>query len=161
MDIVLSEGQEMLKRSARELLRGECSSDLVRAMESDERGYPPQPWQRMAQLGWLGLPFPQRYGGGDGSFFDLALLVEELGYAAAPTPFLSSTLLGGLVLLEAGTANQKRSLLPGVASGELLLSLAYLNGDGDLDDIGAGAAAEPRGDGFVLHGVKQGEAARG
>ena len=155
MDIVLSEGQEMLKRSARELLRGECSSDLVRAMESDERGYPPQLWQRMAQLGWLGLPFPQRYGGGDGSFFDLALLVEELGYAAAPTPFLSSTLLGGLVLLEAGTANQKRSLLPGVASGELLLSLAYLNGDGDLDDIGAGAAAEPRGDGFVLHGVKQ------
>ena len=155
MDIVLSEGQEMLKRSARELLQGECSSDLVRAMESDERGYPPQLWQRMAQLGWLGLPFPQRYGGGDGSFFDLALLVEELGYAAAPTPFLSSTLLGGLVLLEAGTAVQKRSLLPGIVSGELLLSLAYLNGDGDLDDIGAGDAAVPTGDGFVLHGVKR------
>ena len=83
MDIVLSEGQEMLKRSARELLRAECSSELVRAMESDERGYPPQLWQRMAQLGWLGLPFPQRYGGGGGSFFDLALLVEELGRRCA------------------------------------------------------------------------------
>ncbi|MCZ6615376.1 MAG: acyl-CoA/acyl-ACP dehydrogenase, partial [Chloroflexi bacterium] len=155
MDIVLSEGQEMLKRSARELLRAECSSDLVRAMESDERGYPPPLWQRMAQLGWLGLPFPQRYGGGSGSFFDLALLVEELGYAAAPTPFLSSTLLGGLVLLEAGSTEQRRSLLPGVASGELLLSLAYLNGDGDPDDIGADDSAEPSGDGFVLHGVKR------
>ena len=60
MDIVLSEGQEMLKRSAREFLQGECSSDLVRAMESDERGYPPQLWQRMAQLGWLGLPITAR-----------------------------------------------------------------------------------------------------
>lgn len=87
MDIVLTEEQEMLQRSARAFLQQECPKDLVRAMETDQRGYPPQLWQRMAELGWLGWPFPSRYGGSGGDFFALALVVEELGYAAAPVPF--------------------------------------------------------------------------
>ena len=155
MDIVLTEAQEMLKRSARELLQRECPRELVRAMESDQRGYPPEIWRRMAALGWLGWPFPQEYGGSGGDFFELALLVEELGYAAAPTPFFSSIVLGGLALLEAGTPEQKRSLLPRVASGELLLSLAYLEGDGELEDTGVDTTAEAQGDGFVLLGTKR------
>jgi alkylation response protein AidB-like acyl-CoA dehydrogenase len=155
MDIVLTEEQEMLKRSARAFLQQECSKDLVRAMETDQRGYPPQLWQRMAELGWLGWPFPSRYGGSGGDFFALALVVEELGYAAAPVPFFSSIVLGGLTMLEAGTSAQKRSFLPRVASGTFLLSLAYLEGEDNLDDGSIGATAEPQGDGFVLRGVKR------
>ena len=154
MDIVLSEAQEMLKRSAREFLEQECPKDAVRAMESDERGYPPHLWQRMAELGWLERAFPQRYGGSGGDFFDLAILAEEIGYAAAPTPFFSSVILGGLVLLGVGSPEQRRLLLPVVASGELLLSLAYLEGGGEFCAGSVSTTAEGGSDGFVLRGVK-------
>lgn len=154
MDIVLTESQEMLKQSARTFLQEECPKTLVRAMETDERGYPPQLWQRMTELGWLAWPFPARYGGSDGDFFEFALLVEELGYAAAPTPFFASIIQGGLVLIEAGTATQKRALVPKVASGEILLSLAYMEPDGDVEGRSIGTTAKARGQGFVLQGTK-------
>jgi alkylation response protein AidB-like acyl-CoA dehydrogenase len=154
MDIVLTEAQEMLKRSARAFLQEACPKELVRAMETDPQGYPPRLWQRMAELGWLAWPFPSRYGGSDGNFFDLALLMEELGYAAAPTPFFSCLIQGGLVLLEAGTAAQKRALLPKVASGDMLPSLAYMEADGDPDGGSVGTTADVRHTGFVLRGAK-------
>ena len=154
MELVLTEAQRMLKSSAREFLERECPKDVVRAMEDDERGYLPETWRRMAELGWLGWPFPQEYGGSAGDFFDLALMVEELGYAAASTPFFSSVVMGGLLIAEAGSPGQRGELLPRIASGDLLLTAAYLEGGGEFDDAGISAAAEPDGDGFVLGGVK-------
>lgn len=155
MDIVLSEAQEMLKRSARELLQTECSVNIVRNMENDENGFPVQLWDRISRLGWNALPFPESYGGSSGSFFDLALLVEELGYSAAPVPFISSTVLGGFLIMEAGSIEQKAELLPKIASGETLLSLAYLDGDGGAEEVGVGNPVEPKLDGFLLSGVKK------
>lgn len=154
MRTVLTEAQTMLQRSARALLRDVCPTELVRAMEADERGYAPHLWQRLAELGWLAWPFPARYGGSDGDFFELALLTEELGYAAAPTPFFSSIVQAGLTLLEAGSEAQKQELLPQVATGELLLSLGYLEPGSVLDALHCETIAEPREGGFVLHGTK-------
>ncbi len=68
MNIVLTEAQQMLKRSARDFLQAECQPEHVRAMEADARGYAPQLWQQMAELGWLAWPFPAQYGGSDGDF---------------------------------------------------------------------------------------------
>ena len=66
MDLGLSETQQMLKSSAREFLAQECPLTLVRAMEEDEKGYSPQLWQQMVDLGWTGLAFPEEYGGTGG-----------------------------------------------------------------------------------------------
>ena len=154
MEIILSEAQEMLKRSARELLQRECPADLVAAMETDQLGYPPQLWQRMSQAGWLAWPFPEKYGGGGGDFFDLALLAEEMGYAAFPSPFFSSIVLGGLTLLEAGTEQQKRSLLPRVASGEIMISLAHLEVDLDTGDEEEEPTASIVDSGYMLQGSR-------
>ena len=154
MNLVLTEAQRMLKSSAREFLERECPKELVRAMETDDVGYSPETWRRMAELGWLGWPFPQEYGGSAGDFFDLALLVEEMGYAAAPTPLFSSVVMGGLLIAEAGSHAQKRELLPRVATGDLLLTVAYAEGNGELDDAGISATAERQGGEFVLRGVK-------
>ncbi|MCH8311030.1 MAG: acyl-CoA dehydrogenase family protein, partial [Chloroflexi bacterium] len=84
MDLALTEAQEMLKNSAREFLERECPTSLVRAMEDDERGYPAQLWEQMAGLGWMGLAFPQEFGGEGGSLTDLAVLLEEMGRAMLP-----------------------------------------------------------------------------
>ena len=87
MDLGLSEPQQMLKTSARDFLAQECPHALVRAMEDDPRGYPPDLWRKIADLGWLGLALPEAYGGTDGDFVDLCVLLEEMGRALLPTPF--------------------------------------------------------------------------
>ncbi len=154
MDIVLTDTQQMLKASARSFLQDACPKDVVRHMETDDRGYPPDLWRHMADLGWLAWPFPARYGGADGNFFELALLVEELGYAAAPTPFFSAIVLAGRLVLEAGTAAQKRQWLPRVAAGHTLISLAYLEEDGDPEGSSQGVTASQTVHGFTLRGTK-------
>lgn len=60
----------------------------------------------------MGLTFPERYGGSEGSFLDLAVLLYEMGYACLPGPFFSTVVLGGLTLLRAGSDAQKEKLLP-------------------------------------------------
>ena len=94
MDLGLNETQQMLKNSAREFLSQECPHTLVRAMEEDEKGYSPQLWQKMVDLGWTSLPFPEEYGGNGGNFLDLAVLLEETGRALLPGPFFSTVVLG-------------------------------------------------------------------
>ena len=94
MDLALDETQQMLKNSARDFLSRECTPEVVRAMEKDERGYSTELWDQMVTLGWTGLPFPEEHGGTAASFLDLAVLVEEMGRALAPVPFLSTVVLG-------------------------------------------------------------------
>ncbi len=91
MDFGLSEEQVMLKTSAREFLDKECPKKLVRAMMDDEKGYSPELWKKMADVGWQGLVFPGQYGGADSSFLDLAVLLEEMGRALVPGPFRTNS----------------------------------------------------------------------
>ena len=112
MDYSLNEGQEMLKKSARDFLASECPKSLVRQMVEDEKGYTPELWEKMAGLGWMGLAFPEKYGGTDGSFLDLVVLLEEMGRACLPGPFSSTVVLGGMTILDIGSEAQKQELLP-------------------------------------------------
>ena len=88
MNLSLSEEQEMLKRTACDFLSEKCPKSFVKQMEQDEKGYSPELWEEMANLGWLGLAFPQKYGGGGMSFLDLSVLLEKMGHACLPTPFV-------------------------------------------------------------------------
>ena len=115
MDFSLSEEQEMLKKVARDFLTDKCPKKLVREMEKDEKGYPPELWQEMAGLGWMGLIFPEKYGGSDMTFADLAVLLEEMGRACLPGPFFSTVILGGLPILSAGSDEQKEEYFPKIA----------------------------------------------
>ena len=98
-------------------------------MEQDQRGYPAELWERMAGLGWLGLPFPTEYGGSDGSLTDLAVLLEEFGRALVPGPFFNSVVVVGLTVLDAGTDAQRAEILPRIADGSLIATAALLERD--------------------------------
>ena len=74
MKLTLTEEQEMLKKTARDFLADKCTKKFVKQMEESEAGYSTELWQEMAELGWMGLAFPEKYGGGDMSFLDLAVL---------------------------------------------------------------------------------------
>ena len=124
MDFSFSEEQKMLRTTARDFLWDNCPKTLVRAMVEDEKGYTPELWRRMADMGWMGLVFPEKFGGADGSFFDLVVLLEEMGRACLPSPFFSTVVLSGFALLEAGNEQQRSEFLPKIASGDMIFTLA-------------------------------------
>jgi len=154
MDFGLSEQQEMLRRMARDFLSTECPKQLVREMEEDEKGYLPELWQKMAQLGWQGLPFPEEYGGSGGTFLDLAVLLEEMGRACLPGPFFSTVVLGGLTILDAGNEEQKRESLPRIAGGERIMTLALTESSGRYDAADMGVEATLSKEQYVINGTK-------
>lgn len=154
MDLAFTEEQEMLRKSARDFLAKKCPKTLVREMEEDERGYRPELWMEMAELGWLGLPFPEKYDGGGFSFLDLIVLLEEMGRACLPGPFLSTVVLGGLPILEWGTEQQKQYFLPKICHGEAILTLAFTEPSARYEAASVRTSAEPDGDDYVINGTK-------
>ena len=154
MDFDLNEEQEMLKTAARGFLSKECPKALVREMAQDESGHPVELWQKMAELGWPGLIVPEAYGGLGGGFLDLAVLLEEMGRACLPGPFFSTVVLGGLFLLNAGSEEQKQDLLPGVARGEVLLTLALTEPSAGYDAASVEVKAVADNGDYVISGTK-------
>ncbi|HEX4211093.1 MAG TPA: acyl-CoA dehydrogenase family protein [Candidatus Binataceae bacterium] len=153
MDFGFSEEQEMLRQSARGLLEKECPSTLVRRLMEDERGYDVELWQKFAELGWLGLVIPEEHGGSGLSFVDLVLVLEEMGSVVLPSPFIW-TVMFAEAIKRAGSAEQKRRLLPEIANGKLIATIAWQEPSGSWGADGIAMAARAEGSGFVLDGVK-------
>ena len=154
MDLGLNEIQQMLKNSAREFLSQECPLTLVREMEEDSRGYTNELWRQIVGLGWTGIAFPEQYGGTGGSFLDLAVLLEEIGRSLTPGPFFSTVVLGGFTVLDAGTDVQKQYILPGICSGQLLMTLALTEASATYEPWGIETTATREGDSFRISGQK-------
>lgn len=153
MDLSLNETQEMFKQTARDFLAAEFPTSLVRQIEATEQGYSPEMWRKMAELGWLGVPFPERFGGLDGSLLDVAVLAEELAQAAALSPYIS-TLLAGLLILRDGDEAQKERFLPKIAAGELIVSTALVEPSGSYEPSDITLAATSSGEAYILNGTK-------
>src|SRR5262245_33461973 len=108
MEFGFTQEQEMIRGQAAEFLKDQCPMTLVRELMASEQGFDEALWQGIVALGWTGLIIPEQYGGVGLTFVELALVLEEMGRALAPGPFFS-TLLGALILLEAGSEGQKTS----------------------------------------------------
>ena len=153
MDVLPNEEEQMVKNLAREFLEAECPPRLARDMEKDDLGYPPELWRQMADLGWLGISVPERYGGQGLPLTYLGLIAEELGRAIAPVPF-HSTMVAALTIAEIGTDQQKQDLLPRVCSGDLVLTWAFSEENPRYLPETVHCQATEDGDGFVLNGTK-------
>lgn len=154
MDLDFTEEQEMLRTSARDFLTTECPKTLVRELEEDEKGYSPELWRKMAELGWMGLVIPEEYDGMGMTFLDLAVLLEEMGRNILPGPFFSTVVLGTLPILEAGSEEQKKELLPKIAAGEAIITMALTEPSASYEADCVELKAEAQGDNFVLNGTK-------
>ena len=154
MDLGLNEEQEMLKTSARDFLQKECPKQLVKQLDESDAGYSPELWRKMAELGWMGLIFPEKYGGSGGSFLDLTVLLEEMGYNILPGPFFSTVVLCGLTILASGTEEQKRELLPKIAKGEMIMALALTEPSASYDAASIKAKATAHNDDYIINGTK-------
>jgi alkylation response protein AidB-like acyl-CoA dehydrogenase len=155
MKLTLTEEQEMLKKTARDFLTDKCSKKFVKQMEESETGYSRELWQEMAELGWMGLAFPGKYGGGDMSFLDLAVLLEEMGRACLPGPFFSAVVLGGLSILDIGSEEQKQEYLPKLIRGEKVFTLGLTEpGYHNYDASSVTVEATPDGGNYTIKGTK-------
>lgn len=154
MNFGFSAEQQTLRHSAREFLQRECPTTLVRELqEPGSTGHSPELWRKMAAVGWLGLVFPEEYGGAGAGLLELAILYEQAGRALVPTT-LYSTIAGALAILNAGAEAQKQAILPRVAAGELILTLALAERDVTLDTEFLRTRARAEGDHYVLEGTK-------
>ena len=155
MDFGFSQEQELLRQTARSFLEKECPSAFVRRMMDDPAGTTDEFWGKLAELGWLGLIYPEAHGGMGLGLVDLTVVLEEMGRAVMPGPFFSTVLLGGLTVLQAGTDAQKAAWLPRIAAGEAQVTLALLEESARWDAAGVEAVAKPgKSGGFVLSGTK-------
>jgi alkylation response protein AidB-like acyl-CoA dehydrogenase len=154
LNFALSDEQELLRKVARSFLETECPKSLVKKLESSDPGYSPELWRKMADLGWLGLIVPEEYGGVGGSLMDLAVLFEEVGRAVLPGPLFSTVVLGALPVLEAGAEEQKRQLLPRIARGETILTMALTEPEADYRPGWYRTRAVRRGNRLTLDGTK-------
>jgi len=156
MSLVLTEDQELLAKTAADFAREHSPIARVRTLRDrrDATGFSRPLWKQMAELGWVGIPFPEAQGGAGMGLADLAVVLEQLGRRLAPEPFLSTVLLGGQALLLGGTAAQQQAWLPGIAAGEKLVTLAWQEARSRFDPFRIEAGARPEGEGFALSGEK-------
>jgi len=154
MDFSFTEEQDMLRISARDFLAKECPKAKVRELAKDERGYDVQMWHSMAGLGWMGLIFPDEYGGMGASFMDLVILMEEMGRNILPGPFFSTIALCALPLLEYGSSDQKTKFLPQIAKGEAVWTFALTESSGRYKASEVKLRAVLEGTSYVLQGHK-------
>ena len=154
MDFGFSPEQDMLRETARKFLAEESPSPFVRKMIDDPAGITPDLWQKLADLGWLGLIYPEEYGGAGLGFVDLAVILEEMGRAVFPGPYFSTLLLGGLAILDGGSETQKKAWLPRIAAGEARVTLAWTEPNGRWDAQGITVTAKRDRNNFVVTGTK-------
>jgi alkylation response protein AidB-like acyl-CoA dehydrogenase len=154
MDIGFSEEQELLRDTARKFLDSECTAKFVRDRMGTPEATTGEFWQKLAEQGWLGIVYPEEDGGSGLGLVDLAVLMEEMGRRVMPGPFLSTVLLGGAAIAEAGAPAQRREWLPRIAAGAVKAALAWTEPDLRWDAAGVILPARETGGGFTLTGSK-------
>lgn len=154
MNFALSEEQQMLQASAKDFVSRESSLKRIRELREDEIGFSRKTWEKMAELGWQGIMFPEEVGGLGEGMVEMIVVMEELGRGLMPEPMLSTVLLGGNAVLLGGTGEQKESILPDVVEGKSFLTLGYMEKQGRYNPFDVATTAKKDGGGWVLSGEK-------
>jgi alkylation response protein AidB-like acyl-CoA dehydrogenase len=154
MDYDFTSEQNILRESAHKMLAKKCTSQHVREMAEDERGFSTELWEQMADLGWMSLLIPEKYEGSGVNFFELSILLSEMGYHCLPGPFFSTVVSGGLAVFEAGSDNQKKKILPDISNGKRKVSLAWMEAEGTYSPEGVKLDARKKKGHFILTGNK-------
>lgn len=148
----LDSEQSMLQDAARSFFEKEVSGDLIRELEKSETGFDRSLWNKMAGLGWMGLTIPETYDGFEAGFMYLAVVLEELGRSGLASPYFHTVALGVELINALGSEEQKAAILPRVAMGDVVLSVAYAGADEPSSPVDLPLSASVDGDAFKLHG---------
>ncbi|MBW2096385.1 MAG: acyl-CoA/acyl-ACP dehydrogenase [Deltaproteobacteria bacterium] len=154
MDFAFTEDQEMFKDTARKFFANECPITKVREILKEKGGYSPDLWEKLAELGFMGLMIDEAYGGLGGAFMDLCPIIEEMGRALFPSPFLPTVVAGGTILSEDGERAKKTRLLPSIGSGEAIITLGAGEWGGEWSKESVQTKAGKDSEGYIIDGTK-------
>ena len=130
MNFEFSDNQQLLRDRARKFLSEKCPTEEVHRILNEDDHYSKNIWDAIIEMGWTATALPEEYGGFGMGYLELCVLAEEIGRVSAPIPFSTAVYLAGETLLLAGTDAQKADLLPKLASGETIGTLALAEGHG-------------------------------
>jgi alkylation response protein AidB-like acyl-CoA dehydrogenase len=155
VNFAFSEEQEELRKTVRSFLEQKSSEAEVRRLMETEEGYDPAVWKQMGeQLGLQGLAIPEEFGGSGYSYVELIVVLEEMGRRLLAAPYFATVVLAANALVHSGDDAAKKELLPGIASGETIATLAFTEDNGRWDEQGITMTAAKEGDGWTLNGSK-------
>jgi alkylation response protein AidB-like acyl-CoA dehydrogenase len=155
LDLTFSPEQEMLRETVRGVVATTSPLSVVRELEDDPTGYSPELWKQLGHLDLIGLQLPEEYGGSGMTTLETVVLYEEFGRAIAPSPHFVSSVLSGGALARSGSTDQKQAWLPGIVSGEAILTPAWLEPENSSGPKGVQLRAVADGDGWTLTGTKR------
>jgi alkylation response protein AidB-like acyl-CoA dehydrogenase len=154
MNFGFSEEQDLLRQEVRRFIAERCPIPEVRRIQETPTGHAPALWAELGRLGWLGLIVPEAYGGAGLTWIDLLVVLEEAGRSLLPAPLIPTN-LAVAAILESGTEAQKEALLPGLAEGTLIGSVALAEESDTLDPADIVLQGKRDGDGWILTGQKR------
>ena len=154
MDFSLSEEQKLLKDSVGRFLEKNYSMELRQSMVNDRQAMSGAVWESFAELGLLGVPFSEKYGGFGGGGIEAMLVMEEIGKNLVIEPYLSTVILAGGLVNLGGADWQKQIIIPGIIDGSMLLSFAHMEADSRFSLGDVRTTAKLDGSNWVLEGQK-------
>jgi alkylation response protein AidB-like acyl-CoA dehydrogenase len=154
MDLSLTETQTLLKDTATQFMETELPKQRVREVDESPTGFNQDLWQKMSDLGLVGMAIPEQYDGGGNTLTDVAVVQEVLGYYACSSPFLDSGILSAQAILAAGSDAQKSALLPAIAKGQQICSFAFTEPEYGWGSGAVHMSATQSGGNFALNGTK-------
>ena len=155
IQFAFTDEQEQFRSAVRRFLNDKSPTTEVRRLMATAEGYDPAVWRQLSEdLALPGIHVPEQYGGAGFGMVELCIVTEELGRALLCAPYFSTAVLAANAILSAGTEAQKSALLPEIARGARLATLAITEPDGNWDPAGITVVATPDSDGYRLDGVK-------
>jgi len=154
MDLGLSEEQVLIRNSLQRFTRDNYSLKQRIDNATSARGFSAGVWQQFAELGWLGIPFPEALGGFGGSIIDAALVMEEFGAGLVVEPYLATVLLAGRILAACENSAAQQQWLPAIIVGSVQGALAFNEPQSRFDIHDVKTTATQRDGSYVITGRK-------
>ena len=154
MDFSFTEEQTLLEESVARYMQNEYGFDSRQKLVKSETGFSSKNWSTFAELGWLGVAFPEADGGFGGGAIESMLMSENFGRGLVVEPFLATVVLAGGAIKYGGSAEQKTKYLPGIIDGSTQAAFAYAEPQGRFNLSDLTTKAVKSGDGYVLDGYK-------
>ena len=154
MNFDYTEEQTLLDNMVTSFVRDNYDWDTRCNIVKSEEGWKEENWKQFAELGLLGVPFDEAYGGLGGKSADLMIVMEQFGKGLVVEPYLPTVILAGGLISKLGSEEQKNSIIPEIISGKIRCAFAYAEPQSrfDLNDVKTSAVLN--GDDYVLNGFK-------
>ncbi|MEW5890958.1 MAG: acyl-CoA dehydrogenase family protein [Pseudomonadota bacterium] len=154
MDFNFTEEQSALQDTLRRFIAKDYGFERRRELACSELGFSRDTWRQFADLGLLALPFPEEYGGMGGNAVDTMIVMEAFGRGLVLEPYLATVVLCGSLVRDSGSEMQKKTILPAIAGGELLMALAHYEPGTRYELNHVQTTARPDAAGWVIDGAK-------